>query len=356
MPLEEGGSNRFHGQRSQFVGRRDTPRPWPVLLGPQKSAYRQEDTLQFIPSTPPRREFLDSSRLPPSFHSIASQNLCCALRDYSDLLKEPTLDNAARACSLLDSPAFASDRRADSPRSIYRSSSPKAGRSPSPSYWALDNTSRSSHESGVGSAAAIEEWESLASPFFLLASAEVLAANLEHVATNSLNGRVSPFASLAGLYHLVQIKLKTTKESLCEPMAGTSALLLPFIPDNHDRTSSSARDGDKAFLDDDEGRKTGISIAAAIDALHDMISTRCQLVELQSLLFRRGHANPAKSFQELTQAANTSSVLLESFLASRPLGTETRYGPVEGMISNLVRELKAWKFCFETCASLDRCE
>lgn len=322
--------------------------PWPSRQPVQQNRVL---SIQNEPITP--SDCLDSSpKFSPSTLLGVAKNLCKALKTYSDLLSEPTVDHAAEACRVLHSSMTAflpsSSTRPASPTPNQRNNGVVTGKESSTfyDYWNLD-TSRSSIQSSIELHHA-EELENILSPFYLFACGEVLAANLEHIDCR-LNGRVSPFASLTGLYRLAQVQIKNTNETLCVQLVRMGSVSLPLSPNDSESRLREGPDVNHTLKGD------GSTLGGVLDTLHAMIDVKCQLIELQSLLFRGTTFNPSNSSKELTHAANTSGLLLESFLAMIPQGMDG-YGPIQALLSNFVRDLKSWKYCFETCASLERCE
>lgn len=241
------------------------------------------------------------------------------------------------------------------------------------------------------------EWETFASPFLLLAGAEVLNAGLEHLRTplplpdksnknhTKTTGTLSSqAASLTGLYQRVKQDLLRTQDVLCEPFLRSAA-----DPPHASRTApfaTSANTVPHIYF------QTANSLASSIQRIVLFLDVRCQLVDLQAALFHVGRGATAgaatdgiavdkeveaTSVPSLTEAAVAVTLFLQTvttatansfgtndrdlFAASNNMDDDdtkeaepTDSLAVEPILNNLILELKAWKYCFETCVALEQ--
>jgi hypothetical protein len=329
-------------------------------------------------------------RQPPPFLTIALVKLTEVLPAYSDLLAAgPSYTNAARACSVLDgviataSPSSSPVVGKTGPRHHPQYPIPPHQQRPtSPlsfSYWLSTKPSAlasNSNSTSSSSAMALEgEWETLVSPFLLLASAEAMTADLEHwrAVTSSSSGNkspddvanivpVSPAVSLTGLYQRVNQDFALMQDVLCEP----------FLRSPHESAAPVPMSATQQLHS-----QSAVVLASAIKLLSIAVNVRCQLVDLQVSLFGIGciTSNPSTTDETndnsmerptLTEAALAVTLFLQTIETAQgdiehidQPGAEqgvTEQWPLVGpILTNLVKELQAWKYCIETIAALERC-
>jgi hypothetical protein len=218
------------------------------------------------------------------------------------------------------------------------------------------------------------EWETLVSPFLLLASAEAMTADLEHwrAAASSLGTKsldtaasiapVSPAVSLTGLYQRINQDFARMQDVLCEPFLRSNESAAATVP-----TSATQQLHSRA----------AVALASAIKLLAVAVNVRCQLVDFQVSLFDIGCAtsNPsttdetdANSMERptLTEAALAVTLFLQTIETAQSdmvhvdqqgeeQGVEEPWPLVGPILTNLVKELRSWKYCIETIAALEQC-
>jgi len=340
---------------------------------------------------------------------------------------EPTKAAASQACAVLDStvstatsgssPAAASGS-CSSPKQQSSSWSPYAEKNQQPpssplslKYW-MSSPSEPPH-SPTSSALALEgEFESFVAPFLLLAGAEVLMANLQHLQpssrrrskTNNNNNTTTATAaavdSLSGLYQHVSQDLVHTRDVLCEPFLRNSSDSVGGLEQKPDDSSHYAADAAHA-------------VAATLEQLLLVTGVRGQLIDLQAAVFggvvlllppqpgskqdvgdnestkSKGKGDPLvaaddsnngepSSILGMAQAAAAVTILLQTVevaaaataMTTVPDGMALQNVPANKaktevkqeketalpIVSNLLEELAAWKYCFESCAALEKCQ
>jgi hypothetical protein len=325
-----------------------------------------------------------SPKHPPPFLTVALMKLTKALPKYCKLLAEPSFSKASLACEVLDC-VVATASPAHSPKGgkTSASSHPVVPSSPlTLQYWmsSSSSTSADKKQSPTSSAMALEgEWENFVSPFLLLAGAQVLSAGLEHLRTptkakkdktSTTTSSLSPAASLTGLYQRVNQDLLRTQEVLCEPF------LRPSSVNQQQLSPPSVTNVQHHYAE------AAASLASSIQLLVIAVNVRCQLVDLQAALYGVGGGTASATAAEgdavpsLTEAAAAVTLFLQTItttLSTASIGTSgekktedendnlserkemTDPFAVEPIISNLIQELKAFKYCFETCVALERC-
>lgn len=219
------------------------------------------------------------------------------------------------------------------------------------------------------------EWGTLVSPFLLLASAEAMTADLEHwraAGTSSVSGTkspdatniaaVSPAISLTGLYQRINQDLARMQDVLCEPFLRSPSESATTVPTSATQHLHS---------------RSAVVLASAIKLLAIAVNVRCQLVDLQMSLFDLGCATLHPSTSDETDGNSMERpTLAEAVLAvTLFLQTiETAQGDIEHIdqpgeehgvtdpwplvgpiLTNLVKELRAWKYCIETISALEQC-
>ena len=320
------------------------------------------------------RNNASSSKHPPPFLTVVLMKLTKVLPEYCHHLGKPSYTSASLACKVLDCVVATASSPSHSPKigkeSNHRPSSPLSLK-----YWMSSSSADNKQQSPTSSAMALEgEWEMFESPFLLLAGAEVLSAGLDHLrpssAVNNKNVNctvVSTAASLTGLYQRVNQDLLRTKEVLCEPF------LRPYLAHESPPVASLQHHHAKAAA----------CLSSAIEMLVLATNVRCQLIDLQAGLFGIIDASTTvvsasdsdpETTPTLSEAAAAVTLFLQNIVTatsaarveaktegdkSSSEGTKETPEPcssVEPIISNMIQELKAWKYCFETCAALERCQ
>ena len=258
------------------------------------------------------------------------------------------------------------------------------------------------------------EWETYASPFLLLAAAEVLYSNhLEHLQPPSRStttttttkppdrkiedrSEVSKVTSLLELYERIDQDLRYVQEILCEPFLRsadptTTSLSLPQLP------SGTIPQPQQDY----HYHHAAVSVSDSIRVLSVIVSIRCQMISFQSLIFavtrsiNTGNDNIDDSdndektnrptFFEAAAATTMWLQSVETTIATLPMSRpesphdnhpavvstheddETKEMKTRSSDANepcavlpllqaLRNELKAWKYCFDTCDALERCQ
>ena len=364
------------------------------------------------------------------FLTVVLLKLHQVLPVYVRRFTEPTKAAASQACAVLDatvstatssaSPAAASGS-CSSPKQQSSSWSPYDDRNQQPpssplslKYWMSSpsaNQQQQPPHSPTSSALALEgEFESFVAPFLLLAGAEVLMANLQHLQpssrrrskTNNNNKTTTATAaavsSLSGLYQRVSQDLVHTRDVLCEPFLRSSNDSGGGLEPQHDDSHYAA---DAAH-----------AVAATLEQLLLVTSVRGQLIDLQAAVFggvvlllpppssnqnvgddennkSNGKGDPLgaddsnngepSSILGMAQAAAAVTILLQTVEVAAAATATTTVPDVMArqdepanieastevkqeketpmpIVSNLLEELAAWKYCFESCAALEKCQ
>jgi hypothetical protein len=365
---------------------------------------------------------------PPPFLTVVLMQLMQILPTFSQHLQHPTHTEAAQACARFEAgllPVVASPLVRVPPSSSVSSSSTTLSSSPlSWKYWrfALDpnhhhnnNNNNSNNHPADPSAPWEREWESLVTPFLLLAGAEVLYARLEHLLDHHDPSSNSPPTTwnvttrlLMELYQRIQQDLQHVQEVLCAPflripssslLSSSSSSLPP--PTNPPAMLLSVQQKYMA---------AATNLTHSIQALSVMLSVRCQLMQLQDDLF--SDHRPPNTYEDeeedvdddtastpvrptLQEAATKVTMFLQTIENVRdgamedeppppPTATTTtttidaRNVPrhttqrkdddghdhlvdpssfvVLPLLLHWIHELQAWKYCLETCAALEKCQ
>jgi hypothetical protein len=346
---------------------------------------------------------------------------------YCQHLSDPTHANATLACTLLDSvmtttmssttvDATTRNTNINTNNSVH----PEAT-TPSKRWLTLPQRSPSSSSSAFLTPAIVleNEWETYASPFLLLAAAEVLYSNrLEHLqppsrsttttTTTKLPDRkiedrseVSKVTSLLELYERIDQDLRYIQEILCEPFLrssdpSTTLLSLPQLP-------SGTIPQPPPPQQDYQYHQAAVSVTDSIRVLSVIVSIRCQMISFQSLIFAvtRSITNDnidngndddddddektdRPTFFEAAAATTMWLQSVETTMATLPIlqpesphynhpavvstreDDETKEMTTRSdanepcavlpLLQALRNELKAWKYCFDTCDALERCQ
>jgi hypothetical protein len=274
------------------------------------------------PLSPPLRK--RSLRRTPVL-TLALLKLDEQLLSYCLYLCDPSYDNVAAACALLDSTVAtaspANSDRGGSPASFVGSPSEQRSspsRSPIRSWLSGGGSLKSppNIKSAVSSSAACmhSEWEKIIAPLFLLAGAEAIYSSLGQAHSSVVANNV------IGLYQRIAKELRLVRETLCDPFLDTGEeKLAPTLVMYCQKATS---------------------LAASLHALVILAQSRCQLVQLQYSMWEASEPK----FEEFTD-------LFDGVLP---------HFPIEGfratpMMNALVQEVLAWKHLTQTAFTLERC-
>lgn len=307
----------------------------------------------------PQRPRLSLLRTPVL--TLALLKLDEQLLPYCQYLKDPSYENVAAACALLDSAVSTASphasERLGSPSSGYHVGSPLASstgsRSPrSPIAWLTGSTdSFSPNNNGVSaSALALEgEWEKVVVPFFLLAGAEAVYADLGHSVDDRRIAR-----NLIGLYTRIHKDMRLVRQILCDPFVLPSEdaqhrqgqqqpqqLQPPVTPPTTTPTLSM-------YLE------RASKVAMSLDALANMAEMRCQLIQLHCSMWSSSCSSSKKQGSVAVSAGPDFSELGGSFHDMLP-NVPQEGAHAQPMCDALDRELKTWVFLMETAFGLERC-
>lgn len=397
------------------------------------------------------------SKSPPPFLTVVLIKLTKVLPDFCRLLvaAEPpdssknnknnkdkdsasaatnSIAAASQACSVLDSTVATATHNSNhsaSPASVsshgpgsakFDTSSPSsepgvwpsAAKPTSPlslKFW----MSPASHAplSPTTTALALEgEFESFASPFLLLAGAEVLTADLVHLQQlHSSSTKDAPAksdsddaaSSLAGLYQRIAADLERTEAVLCEPF------LRQHQHDTIDHHHHQQDQSNEETTSHSYYADAAAAVAVSLRWLVLVATVRGQLLDVQRAVFvgdrnaqesssspsnKLDLAQAAAAVMLLHQAVATATVAAPNLppLPELPLisiasadddndDESGRQGSPDDpghdaenkkdvnkedrdavepaampIVNNLLKELSAWKYCFEACAALERCQ
>jgi hypothetical protein len=241
----------------------------------------------------------------PPFLTVVLLNITKVLPKYCDCVARATAVNAAMAGAVFTAPP----------------SSPSNHHSPTSSPLAFLQWMKKHHPSSADS----EEWNTFVSPFLLMATADVLAARLDHL-------RDPHDTALLELYRRVQLEMQHVQQVLCEPFLRT-------VKRDTDVPSSSSLNVERNYDQD------AIHLTSAIRALNVVLSVRVQWVRLQ-----REAVNDA-SYNTVKSAASTAALLqtIEQLKEEDPFA-------VQPILVAFIQELKSWKYCLETFAGLEHCQ
>ena len=266
------------------------------------------------------------------------------LQQFCQFLKDPSYENVASACALLDSSvATASPVSSEfgSPASYV--GSPSLGSSPgSPSNrsprsplrnW-LTGTQAASPTSGgsptSSSALALEgEWEKTAVYLFILAGAEAVYADMGHVVEDGSVAR-----NLIALYEAITNELHLVRQTLCDPFLMSEEETLEQQQQQQQHLQNPPSGSTIAMY-----TERASSVAASLHALASITRTRCELIQLHLSLWEGGTSfgDLARSFQDIIPNLPSEGARAQP------------------MCEAIEREVGAWMCIAETAFSLERC-
>lgn len=277
-------------------------------------------------------------------------------------------------------------------------------------YWMSSSSSLASSkqfQQQTPTAMALEsEWEALIAPFILLVAAETMAADLEHLraaadmlpnmdddpkniisitatmtmSQNEPSNSATSASILGGLYQLVNRDLMHLHDILCEPFLRVSS---------NDKNSGTSRSGDPLHLH----TEAALLLASGLKLAMEIGNVRCQLIDLQAGIFGLSksisadpllplilnHTQDVTAIERdrptLSEAATAVTLFIQAIEQAATVSTpddetglhngSTSPTPngrckvqslLQPMTKALIEELQAWKYCFATCAALERCE
>jgi hypothetical protein len=307
----------------------------------------------------PQRPRLSLLRTPVL--TLALLKLDEQLLPYCQYLKDASYENVAAACALLDSAVSTASphasERLGSPSSGYHVGSPMASstgsrspRSPIAAWLTGSSDSFSPSNNGLSaSALALEgEWEKVVVPFFLLAGAEAVYADIGHSADDKRIAR-----NLIGLYTRIHKDLRLVRQMLCDPFA------LPSEDAQHRQgqqppqqlqpplTPSTATPTLTMYIE------RASKVATSLDALANIAEMRCQMIQLHSSMW--SSSSSSKKHGSVTVSIGPDfSELGRSFHDMLPNVPQVG-AHAQPMCDALDRELKAWVYLMETAFGLERC-
>ena len=354
----------------------------------------------------------------PPFLTIVLMKIDQLLPRYCQHLSDPTHANATLACTLLDSvmtttmTSTTDDATTHNTNINTNNSAHPEATTPIKRWLTLPQRSPLSSAFLTPAIVLENEWETYASPFLLLAAAEVLYSNhLEHLQPPSRStttttttkppdrkiedrSEVSKVTSLLELYERIDQDLRYVQEILCEPFLRsadptTTSLSLPQLP------SGTIPQPQQDY----HYHHAAVSVSDSIRVLSVIVSIRCQMISFQSLIFAVTRSitndniddsdNDEKTnrptFFEAAAATTMWLQSVETTMATLPISQlesphynhpavvstheddETKEMTTRSSDANepcavlpllqaLRNELKAWKYCFDTCDSLERCQ
>lgn len=241
----------------------------------------------------------------PPFLTVVLLNITKVLPKYCDFIARATAVNAAMAGAVFTAPP----------------SSPSNHHSPSSSPLAFLQWMKKHHPSSADG----EEWKTFVSPFLLMATADVLAARLDHL-------RDPNDTALLQLYQNVQHDLQHVQQVLCEPF-------LRKVKNNPNISSASSLSVAHSYTDE------ATRLTSAIRALTVVLTVRVQWIHLQ-----RDAVNDAST--TTVKAATSTKLLLKTM---EHLKEEDPFA-VQPILVAFIQELKSWKYCLETFAALEQCQ
>jgi hypothetical protein len=241
----------------------------------------------------------------PPFLTVVLLNITKALPKYCEFIARATTVNAAMAGAVFAAPP----------------SSPSNHHSPSSSPLAFLQWMKKHHPSSADG----EEWNTFVSPFLLMATADVLAARLDHLR--------DPYDTVVlEMYHRVQRELQHVQQVLCEPF-------LRRVKEDTDLPSSFSLRVERNYIDE------ATRLTSAIRALTVLLSVRVQWVHLQREVVNGVSFSTAKS-------TATTAILLQTI---EQLKEDDPFA-VQPILIAFLQELKSWKYCLETFAAVEHCQ
>ena len=434
--------------------------PTSLLLSPPRGIKPPESDggsqvlSSFSPSYQPPPPLVRSPQ--PPFLTMVLMKIDQLLFNYCQYLSHPSHVNATLACCLFESMTGSNmmmNRNTAAKSSTIcmnsndkSTTAPLAVSPPSNKRWfPLHSTQQQQQQQQLRSPAAAasslsssasssfptqlaleNEWETYVSPFLLFAAAEVLYAKFAHLQQQSSQLQqlhqiqqqqqqqyqyptffrkpnkenksddrivISPVSSLIELYQRIDQDLQYIQEILCEPFLRSDSLVAVemAVPPLPVPSATTVQHG------------AAISVTKSIRILSDIVSIRCQMITLQSLIFDVtcndvGDIVDNKSVvvgdeesdddENTNRLRSTSSTLIPTFYdaagattiwiqsveatiaslsmsAAETRDDETQKVTVDNekeplavlpLLHALQKELKTWKYCFETCAALERCK
>jgi hypothetical protein len=317
-----------------------------------------------------------------SFLAIVLIKLSKVLPEFCHCLADDSSQRGASlACDVLDSTVATASAR-DSPSASAREHpqgyKSEAATSPlSLHYWIASSSNQHQHHhataSPTSSALALEgEWERYISPLLLLAGAEVLASDLRHLpsSTGPTMDTLSAAVSLTGLYQRIHQDLQQTQQVLCEPFL-RSLLTSPSIPD----LSPLAASASAVSTIQHHYQEIAQALSTNIQLITVIVAVRCQMIDWQVALFAGSDdvaaatlgvtvglntvtsaLESAKNKIKLSKAGPDGDALLQNTIGAQDENDASTELVVEPLVTKLIQELEAWKFCLDACAALERCQ
>lgn len=199
-------------------------------------------------------------------------------------------------------------------------------------------------------------------PFLLFAGAEVIFATMQHWTRTTNHGTTgTPEESssssssnsdtgvrmLQSLYQKIGIEMQNMINQLCGPLLALHTVS-PLMKNHTENIIPNAT----LVLEQDEAStiETAEWLSHWIQQLIVVSSVRCQLMDVQIALWDSCTSINHQAFT-MANAADTISCMLDTLAQNQPIKNVTN-SPIA---TNLVNELRAWKYCFETCAALEQC-
>lgn len=239
----------------------------------------------------------------PPFLTVVLLNITKVLPKYCDTIARATAVNAAIAHAVFTAPP----------------NSPSNNHSPSSSPLAFLQWMKKHHPSSADN----EEWKAFVSPFVSMATADVLMAQLEHLLDPNDN-------VLLETYQRVLRDLRNVQQVLCEPFLRRAK----EVTDSFSSMSVASSYADEATR-----------LTSAIRALTVVVSVRVQWIHLQ-------RETVMDSLTSTEKAAATATLFLQTI---EQLKEEDPFA-VQPILVAFMQELKSWKFCLKTFATLEQCQ
>lgn len=256
------------------------------------------------------------------------------LREFCQLLQDPTYENVQKACGILESSvATASSLLDHAGNHVSVEVSPtRTSPSLSPLTSWFTGASHPSTSSPTSSAVALEgEWEKFSNPLIVFAGLEGIYASLLHAESSELA------RSLSKLYERTIEDLSVVRETLCDPFLPSS-----LSEDENPLASVDASidgSGSNKLL---SYRENAIKVASSLDAIKSTCQCRRKMLWQQRELW-----SSADSVN-----LHDASTMYQSLLPLvKEIDTTSHANPIS---TNLTHEVEAWYHLMEMALSIEQ--
>lgn len=275
--------------------------------------------------------------------------------DYCKFLSDPSIENVVKACTNWDASTI--HVTSSSPNLSPSSSSTQnltisSGNATSEIMAWLSSRSvlkspkpglmkRSRTESATSMIDLEGEWEKYVAPLLLLAGAEALFSEMQHIREKKMVKRMT------WLYERVAGDLMVLKESLCDSFlltaskeSTTAAAFTTGEPSNSQSNNTSSNQ---------QETQAAASLTASLHALVAITRARCQMIQTQSNVFTHSEAEQPSSLVWMDIARTYEELVLS-------LPEIQKSGLAAPLIDSVRKETTAWMLLMRLVQHVERCK